>query len=200
MNLDTRPWVETIFAKLKVQCIQHKGTLSFENIVWTYSLLSKFIDKFWAVVNFQGLAVSLKTATSGTKYDTFDCLDCMCIIISVIKVFIIFFSHRPIANPWKLTTAHNLSTNLDTRPWVETIFAKLNVPLCWMHWTPRVPPRVKRDHIRTFSSSQTPYKLQAFSETSVKSSTVRYFLHMWIWIQTICRSNYSVFFLLRVHI
>ena len=118
------------------------------------------------------------------------------IIISFQILFL--FSHRPIANPWKLTTAHNLSTNLDTRPWVETIFAKLNVPLCWMHWTPRVPPRVKRDHIRTFSSSQTPYKLQAFSETSVKSSTVRYFLHMWIWIQTICRSNYSVFFLLQV--
>ena len=113
-------------------------------------------------------------------------------INKALHIIFLSFSYRPIANPWKLTTAHNLSTNLDTRPWVETIFAKLNVPLCWMHWTPRAPPRVKRDHIRTFSSSQTPFKLQAFSETSVKSSTVRYFL-LYMCIQTISSFDYSVF-------
>ena len=43
-----------------VQCIQHKGTLSFANIVSTHGLVSKFVDKLWAVVNFQGLAMGLK--------------------------------------------------------------------------------------------------------------------------------------------
>ena len=45
---------------LGVQCIQHKGTLSFANIVSTHGLVSKFVDKLWAVVNFQGLAMSLQ--------------------------------------------------------------------------------------------------------------------------------------------
>ena len=43
-----------------VQCIQHKGTLSFANIVSTHGLVSKFVDKLWAVVNFQGLAMGLR--------------------------------------------------------------------------------------------------------------------------------------------
>ena len=45
---------------LGVQCIQHKGTLSFANIVSTHGLVSKFVDKLWAVVNFQGLAMGLR--------------------------------------------------------------------------------------------------------------------------------------------
>ena len=45
---------------LGVECIQHKGTLSFANIVSTHGLIAKFVDKLGAVVNFQRLAVCLE--------------------------------------------------------------------------------------------------------------------------------------------
>ena len=56
---------------LGVQCIQHKGTLSFANIVSTHGLVSKFVDKLWAVVNFQGLAMGLREKNDEKKWQKF---------------------------------------------------------------------------------------------------------------------------------
>ena len=117
---------------LGVQCIQHKGTLSFANIVSTHGLVSKFVDKLWAVVNFQGLAMGLwekkmiKTFMTEIMIHIQSRQSKVSYLVPLVAVF------RLTANPWKLTTAQNLSMNLDMRPWVETIFAKLKVQ-CIQH-------------------------------------------------------------------